>query len=371
MKGIYICVGQQLDDKSSGIGKKIINQIHTLERNGCSVELINIDNKTTFLDKLLFFIPFIKSNYQKREIVAVDGYNLRNYQFIYIRKPALSSAIVTLLKKIKKQNSKIKVIMEIPTYPIYGEYQGIRKLLILQSVLSCYSLYKYVDRISTYSNDKIIWKVKSINISNCVDFSKVTPKKVTDDKGSINVIAVALFSHWHGYDRFIEGLHLYYQSGGKRKVQLYLVGDSNIVGEYKSLVQKYNLSEYIHFCGKQYDKELDKIYDRCELALDALARHRSKVYYNSSLKGKEYGAKGLPIISGVETELDSDPNYKYYLRVPADETMVNINTIIKFYDYVYHGAESKEQIINLIRSYSQNYFDYENGFQPVIKYIKE
>ncbi|MGV8905504.1 MAG: hypothetical protein ACOH15_02760 [Acetobacterium sp.] len=370
MKGLYICVGQQLDDKSSGIGRKIINQVNAFEKHDCSVELINISNKTTFLDKLLFFAPIITSDYQKREISAVDSYNLQDYQFIYIRKPALSSAIITLLKNIRKQNCKIKIIMEIPTYPIYGEYQGIRKLLILQSMLSCGLLYKYVDRISTYSNDKVIWKVKVFNISNCVDFSKIIPKEITNDNGSINVIAVALFSHWHGYDRFIEGLHLYYQNGGKRKVELYLVGDSNIIKKYKVLVRMYDLSEYIHFCGTQYGEQLDKIYDRCELGLDALARHRSKVYYNSSLKGKEYGAKGLPIISGVETELDSNPNYKYYLRIPADETAVDINTIIEFYDCIYRGTETKTQIINSIRSYSQNHFDFENGFQSVIKYIR-
>ncbi|MEH7454256.1 hypothetical protein [Gottfriedia acidiceleris] len=370
MKGLYICVGQQLNDKSSGIGRKINNQVHALEKKEYNVDLINIDNKTTLWDKFLFFAPFFKSEFQKRQISAVDGYNLKDYQFVYIRKPALSSAIITLLKNIKRENPKIKVIMEIPTYPIYGEYQGLRKSLILQSILVSGSIKKYVDRIATYSNDKKIWGVKTINISNCVDFSVVKPKKVNTDEGSINLIAVALFSHWHGYDRFIEGLHLYYKNGGKRKVEIYLVGDSDIVPIYKNLVQKYDLTEYIHFCGKQYGDQLDKIYDKCEIGLDALARHRSKVYFNSSLKGKEYGAKGLPIISGVETELDSDSNYKYYLRVPADDTPIDIYSIIEFYDFVYKGSESKEQIINSIRTYSQNHFDFMNGFQPVINFIK-
>lgn len=370
MKGLYICAGQELSEKSSGIAKKIMNQLRVLKEYNCDVDIINIDNKMSMLDKFIFFVPFINNKYQKRQISAVNSYNLKEYNYVYIRKPVLSSAVIKLLKKIKRENKEIKVIMEIPTYPIYGEYKGIRKMLIVQSILSSKYISKYVDRIVTYSNDEIIWGVDTLQISNSVDFSNIKIKKISENEESINVIAVALFSHWHGYDRFIKGLNIYYKNNNVRKVKLYLVGHSDIVDEYKRMVEKYNLQEYVYFCGKKYGESLDEIYDKCELGLDALARHRSKVYYNSSLKGKEYGAKGLPIISGVKTELDNDNNYKYYLRVPNDETPIDINSIVKFYDFIYNKSESKDEIINSIRSYSKDHFDFFNAFNPVIKYIK-
>lgn len=42
-----------------------------------------------------------------------------------------------------------------------------------------------------------------------------------------------------------------------------------------------------------------------------MGRHRSGVSFNSSLKGKEYCAKGLIIVSGVKTELDLDGEFLY------------------------------------------------------------
>jgi hypothetical protein len=51
---------------------------------------------------------------------------------------------------------------------------------------------------------------------------------------------------------------------------------------------------------------LNDIYNISDIAIDSLGRHRSNVMYNSTLKGKEYCAKGLPIVSGVKTEFDYD-----------------------------------------------------------------
>lgn len=369
MKGLYICVGQNLDDKSSGITNKILNQIEVMKKNNFEVDIINISNSTNFIDKIKFFLPGILSDYQKRQINCIDKYDINKYQFVYIRKPVLSKAFIILLKRIKEQNHNIKVIMEIPTYPIYGEYKGVRKLLVINSIITSKKISRYVDRIVTYSNDNIIWGVKTIRISNCVNFSKIVPKKDNVNEDEINVIAVALFSHWHGYDRFIKGMYEYYKKGGKRKINLHLVGDSEVLNEYREKVSCYKLNDNVIFYGKKYGEELDKIYDTCDLALDALGRHRSGVYYNSSLKGKEYCAKGLPIISGVKTELDYNKEYSYYLRVDADESDIDMLDIIEFYDKIYNSNKTRKDIINFIRSYSEEYFDFKNGFNPIINYI--
>ena len=164
-------------------------------------------------------------------------------------------------------------------------------------------------------------------------------------------------------------MYEYYKKGGKRKINLHLVGDSEVLNEYREKVSCYKLNDNVIFYGKKYGEELDKIYDTCDLALDALGRHRSGVYYNSSLKGKEYCAKGLPIISGVKTELDYNKEYSYYLRVDADESDIDMLDIIEFYDKIYNSNKTRKDIINFIRSYSEEYFDFKNGFNPIINYI--
>ena len=99
-----------------------------------------------------------------------------------------------------------------------------------------------------------------------------------------------------------------------------------------------------------------------------MGRHRSGVFYNSSLKGKEYCAKGLPIVSGVETELDSHPEYEYYYRVPANDDPVNIYEIIKFYDKVY-SKNNHQEVADSIRTLTFKMFDMQYAFMPVVEDI--
>ncbi|OJF94675.1 hypothetical protein [Alkalibacterium sp. 20] len=138
----------------------------------------------------------------------------------------------------------------------------------------------------------------------------------------------------------------------------------------KNYVKKHNLVNKVLFYGLQDGEELNEIYDECELALDSMGRHRSKVYYNSSLKGKEYGAKGLPIVSGMKTELDFDGNYPYYLRVPADDTPINIENIINFYDSIYDSSlDTQKEVINYIRDYTIKHFGVGIGLRKVLDVI--
>ena len=198
---------------------------------------------------------------------------------------------------------------KIPTYPFKNEYKGIKSILGFIGMYYLKHLHKYIDYIVTYSKDKEIYRIPTIITSNGVDLEKIKPKKESRSK-DINMIAVANFSMWHGYDRIIEGLNNYYKNDCKDNVYLYLVGSGEYLKVYQSLIKKYNLEKYVFVLGAKSGYELDFVYNKCNIAIDACGRHRSGVYYNSSLKGKEYCAKGLPIVSGVETELDYIKDYK-------------------------------------------------------------
>lgn len=128
-----------------------------------------------------------------------------------------------LLKDLKK--NQLKIIIEIPTYPYKFEFIEKAKILlrkktcafakflmvILQdSIIKNFSV-NYIDRIVTYSNDKLIWNTKTINISNAIDTSVISKKRVDckSNFSNINLIAVSTLNHWHGYDRLIKGLEDY------------------------------------------------------------------------------------------------------------------------------------------------------------------
>ena len=100
-----------------------------------------------------------------------------------------------------------------------------------------------------------------------------------------------------------------------------------------------------------------------------MGRHRSGVFYNSSLKGKEYCAYGLVIVSGVRTELDNDATYKYYFRVPADDSPIDFNKVLDFYRTVTDNGRKRKEVKKEIMQYASEHFSMDVVLKPVLDYI--
>ena len=79
-------------------------------------------------------------------------------------------------------------------------------------------------------------------------------------------------------------------------------------------------------------------------------------------------AKGLPVISGVETELDKEFEFPYYLRVSADESPVDFCCIEKFYNQIY---KNDENVGEKIRRFCEEKFDLKHTFMPIMDDVKE
>lgn len=362
----------------TGISYKIAKQIDIFKANNFDVQIINVSKTNNKFKQRMSVLPFINWNISLKELRSIE-----KNSYVYIRYFLCNYKLLKELKKVKKSKENIKIAIEIPTYPYDGEYSGtpikvLVKLLpfVAKDRLTRNKLKKYVDRIVTFSDDKKIFGINTINISNGVDLKKIQIRKplFSRDKRSINMIAVAKFGYWHGYDRMIEGMGQYYHSNiqDKRKITFYIVGYGNneIEKQYRLLISKYHLENRVILAGKKSGKELDDLYNICNLGIDSMGRHRSGVNYNSSLKGKEYLAKGLPIVSGVCTELDYMPNYKYYYRVPADNTPVNISSIVKFYDSIY-SCENEEKVTKKIRIFCEENFSIDKCLSKVIAWYNK
>lgn len=367
MSKFYYIANVKPNKNKGGIPYKIYKQMTLLKNNGYFTKFIYLPDKSTTVGKIVSCFPLCSFKQNFDTLNKLD----KNSK-IYIRYDFCDYQIIKKLKKIKENDPATKVAIEIPTFPYDGENRSLKmKPLLIKDRFWRKQLYKYVDKIITFSNDDYIYGISTIKISNGVDTNRIkirSPKK-TD---SINLVAVAHFGFWHGYDRMIEGLHKYYNGKGKkRNIKFYIVGygDKKTENKYRELIKNYNLQDRVVLTGKKFGKDLDYYYDICDLGIDSMGRHRSSVYYNSSLKGKEYLAKGLPIVSGVKTELDSVKNFKYYLRVPANDTPVNIDNLLNFYDSIYKH-KNKLKIAEDIRSFCVNNFDMDICFKKVIDWYK-
>ena len=364
MKGIFFTEGLHLDEfETLGIEKKVIAQVKSLS-NICEMIQINVPlNKKNKIDQIKFLFPFVKSIREKNREILLDNVS-EDIKFIYIRKPSLTVRFYELLREIKRKKEDVIIIMEIPTFPFHFEYRGLAKLMALKSIACEKKLKNVVDYIVTYSDDDSIWGIPCLKTSNCVNYVDIAPRSehYKPIKKTLRLTCVANYMYWHGVDRLIKGVLKY---KGDWQIVLNIVGGGK---ELEHLKQLANNSDNIVFHGSQYGQELQNIFDKTDIAVDALGRHRSGVYYNSSLKGKEYVARGIPVISAVKTELDYLDDFKYYLPLPADDSDIDIENLIKFYKSIYQNS-NPNLITSNIRSITEKNFDYKYGFENVIRAV--
>lgn len=365
MRGIYYFEEPALAKVSNiGVKNKIFHQIKCLEELG-DVAVIKAVYNNNFWEKFKFLLPMMKSD-RERQMEKMLKLSDDAVDYIYIRMPLLTMEFYKVLKKIKDNFPNICIILEIPTFPFHSEYAGISKLKVIKSIKCERRLRNVVDKIITYSQDKTIWGIPTVKMSNCVSYKDVPPRSANYKlkKQTIRLTCVANFAYWHGLDRLIEGMKRY---NGKYKIILNVVGDGEEINNLKLLSSG---MKNVVFHGIKTGEDLTKIFDATDIAVDALGRHRTGVFFNSSLKGKEYVARGIPVVSAVKTELDNVSSFPYYFRFLADESYIDINDVIRFYDTVY-SADTPENITIKIRKITKKLFDYEWGFKKIIQGIVE
>jgi hypothetical protein len=169
-----------------------------------------------------------------------------------------------------------------------------------------------------------------------------------DISKEIHMIAVAEVHSWHGFDRLVHGLGLYYkQHNGKpeRKVYFHLVGkvwNAEMEGSKQShgiapYIREYGIEEYVKFYGQLFGDELNSVFSLCSFAIGSLGRHRSGITTLKTLKNREYACRGIPFIySEQDSDFDRQP---YVVKAPADESPIDIDAILNFLDHFTLSAE--------------------------------
>lgn len=346
---------------TNGISKKIHYQVRALEANGVETHLCYLSEKQGIKYRLVDqeiladYGGGIKGKLYKRfEFHSVLHYIIKNQiNLVYIRSDHNANPFtIRLVRKIKKAG--IHMVMEIPTYPYDQEYVSFnRKIQLLVDQCFRKRLAKYVDRIITFSNYKTIFGTPTIQISNGIDFDDIPMKQhVNDTSQEIHLIGVAEIHFWHGFDRLLKGLVNYYNTSPQYKVYFHIIGDFFTQREREecmSIVKENHLAPYVILHGRQTGKDLDLLFEQCDFGIGSLGRHRSGITHIKTLKNREYAARGIPF---VYSEIDDDfENMPYIMKIPADESIVNITTILSFYNQLHATPQT---IRNSIQSLSWN-----------------
>ncbi len=351
-----------------GVIKKMRAQLKALQKE-CQVEFVVAKgwgaNPLLKVWRALPFTPLAARWQFFPEFADID--------FLYVRYPMSDLHLCRLLEIVKTKNSKCKIIVEIPTFPYDKELVGPKGLPVKwKDQLYRNRLAKSVDRFVVFGKVGDVYGVPTIQTINGIDVDAIKPVAPKTPTQDIHLIAVALFAWWHGYDRLIEGLSVYYKQGGKRHIVLHMVGIGPEVPRLQQLANDLGLSAQVIFHGMLNGDALDAIYNESSVAVETLAMHRKGDIISSSLKTREYLAKGLPFIYATQIDVFPYNDYPYALHLPEDESPIDIESVIDFHDRIYFDKQkSPEQIAAEIRNFAYQHCDMHQTMKPVIDYINE
>ncbi|MBP3818879.1 MAG: glycosyltransferase family 4 protein [Butyrivibrio sp.] len=366
VKMIYI-TEKSIKNIEFGVSNKIKTQINAFRKSGllCESYVLSVTEKNNKMYKLLRRVPFVNTHSHW----CVEDF--KEIQLIYMRRLGTwDKAAVDFFERLKSINPCCKIIYELPTYPYDGEIKKHWKNypLLWQDKWNRRYLHKFIDRIVTLTDDKEIFGVPTLKIGNGIDVDKIRPRQVRESE-AVHAIAVANFAWWHGYDRFLEGLKVYYAGSPTRKVIVHLVGHGSEFGRYQKMVADYGLGDYVILHGQLTGEALDAIYDQCNLGIASLGCYRKGMNETQELKSREYLAKGLPFIGSVKiTDIPEADRDNIYLQVPNDDSPIDIEAVLNFYERIY--SEGAEQVNTHLRQFAKDHFSMEVAMKEVIDFFK-
>ena len=361
MKGYYLFAPVEKDNvgPDSGVERKVRAQHKALSQYvDCELLILPpAEYSGSKAEKIIRRLPFTAA-WRRWEYKG----EFNDADFLYIRQVYHDDSFVRYLRAIKKQNPKIKIIYEIPTYPYDTEthVSVSNAALVAKERTARRAAAKYVDRIVTFYGQKEIWGVPCIDLINGYDFSTVElPQR--ERTSTIHVISVALTAFWHGYDRFLAGLAEYYVHGGKENIVYHYVGSS--MPEHERFVKEHHLENHVIFHGKQSGAQLKALLKQSFLGIDVLGGHRKDYPVSSSLKSREYCAYGIPVITS--SPIDFLPkNSPYQFLAPYDDSPIDIDTVTQFY-YSLYARNDCNVVAKVIRNYAEAQCDMSVTMKPV------
>ncbi|WP_281224922.1 glycosyltransferase [Flavobacterium aquiphilum] len=357
--------------KLNGVAKKVLNHYKVFCK-FYKAEMIAYGTNCLyyFHDDTIDEIPLKGLNRRLKLYLFIKSALIsKEYQCVYIRYHLSDLLFVYVLRLLKER--KAKIVIEIPTYPYKKELLKSKKgsLRYFVDISSRLFLKLYVGRVVTYSDHVNIFGIQTINTINGVIYDDLIPsQKSVYSETEINLISVSVTMSCHGYDRLIEGLYNYYKNNRKIAVYYHLVGDGIEISNYKRLVKKYGLEKYVKFYDFKVGDELDEIYNKSDIAINSLAIHRIGLKTESTIKSKEYAAKGLPMVSSYAVDAFSpEDNEKYVLKISSDDSAVQVDQLVLFYKQLYQKDSANVSVD--IRKASQMRCDMVNTLTGIMNYF--
>lgn len=244
-------------------------------------------------------------------------------------------AAATELRSARRRGTS--VVIDIPT-PVSAGIREIRRsdrsvssraTRIALEALWTPSAWPLADLLVQYDTDGAPWRLvtaeRRITLTNGVDVAARPLASGWSERDSVNLVAAGALGQWHGYDRLLRGL-----AGARRRepeVRVTIVGDGPERRRLVALAGRLGIARQVDFTGPLVGAGYDHVMAGADVGVGSLGEHRRGGFSISTLKVRDYLARGLPVVlAGDDPDLRHNPPFA--LREPDDETAVDVDRLV-------------------------------------------
>ena len=350
MKIIYLARWDK--KKSAGAIQKVENTVSALRKNGYDASKCLIE-ESGFRGHLIFALTILKIRCDLLIIRATSFTMILCIPGMALQRILGSKIVLDLPNPISS------ILMAIST-----NIQSRIKRIILKSLIHLNFPIStlFAHRIIQYGNEDLFTMLpvskKTVLTGNGIDvanFKKSTPK-LNNIKNTITLIGVAKLDDWHGFDRVINGIANYnQQTHPPFKVRFVIVGDGDAYSKLRNQVNKLDLNDYIVFTGPLHNENLNIAFESADIAIGPLGAHRIGLSILSSLKIREYLARGIPSVLSSQ-DVDIPDGMSFIHRLDESDAPASIDKILQWYVEI----RRNENLTEDIQKFAESHLDYKN-----------
>jgi glycosyltransferase involved in cell wall biosynthesis len=345
---------------NNGVNKKIFAQSSQLYKLGIRFTLVLVGGinknypeynfihylslKDTFFLKNTIYKNFYRQYIAKQYIKKVMKFS-ESGTILYLRYPL---PLLLLPHELLPQKN-CKIVIECNSIEINEQRKSrsyfayFRELIFGQEFRNhCDAIVGVTDEITHYQLQRSGNLNKPhITMGNGFEVDSVPVRRPPLYCGSnLDILCVGNISFWHGIDRLIQGIAHY---NGQVNIQLHIIGDGAEIHNLKKLSSDLEITGKIIFHGFVIGEDLDILFNQCHVAAGSLGMHRKGLTLTSELKSREYCSRGIPY-SIACGDSDFPQDFPYILRLPPDESPIDMDQIITFTSSIYKDADHPQKM---------------------------
>jgi hypothetical protein len=369
-------------EMNTGVNKKIFAQASNLHTLGVDIRLVllgglNTDYPENVYTQLLpcnsyFFKStllkrlhrqYLAKQYCKNVITSSDTSTI-----LYLRYPL---PILMMPHDLLSQR-KCKIVFECNSIEINEEKRSRSYFSYFWEIIFGKGFRKHCDAIIGVTDEITHYQLSRsgnlnkphLTLGNGFDVDSVPLRQPPPYNGSnLNILCVATVSFWHGIDRVIKGIAQY---KGPLNIQLHIVGIGAELGNLKNLISSLKVTNHIVFHGFKSGKDIDILFNQCHIAVGSLGIHRKGLTMTSELKSREYCARGIPFIIAC-SDRDFPGDFSYILRLPADESPIDMEPVIIFTSRIYLDSDHSQKM----NQYARKNLDWSVKMKKMRTFLKD